>query len=254
MRLLQFIGILLLVFQGFAQSEGIPSQFNPPRLVSNFSKAFPNLINDSEQETLERKLLQFKDSTSNEIAVVIVDDLAGMDANTFATELLIEWGVGKKDLNNGVVLLVKPTEENGGRKVYIAVGYGLEPVIPDAVAKRIVENELIPNFKAENYYQGIDAAVDVLMGLAKGEFDHQSYGYNYDQREGNIWLTIIIIVIILLIIFRRRKGGGGGGGRTYYSGGSFGGYSGGGSSFSGGGGFGGFGGGSSGGGGAGGSW
>ena len=154
-------------------------------------------------------------------------------------------------------------------QVFIAPGYGLEGIIPDAIAKRIVDNEVLPNFKAGNYYKGIDDAVTVLMKLSLQEFTASEYEQQ-TSGEGSP-LGIIVPLIVFLIIFgnifgrasrMRRSSLGrsipfwillsmlGSGSRR---GGGFGNFSSGSGSF-GGGGFGGFGGGSFGGGGAGGSW
>lgn len=256
--------ILFFLFCAFsialiASNDNLPERPNPPRLVNNLSKEFPEFLSASEQETLEEKLVRFNDSTSNQIAIIIVDDLNGLEPEQFSTQLGRKWGVGQQDKRNGIVVLVKPTGGQGQRKTFIAVGYGLEGAIPDITARRIVDNEILPRFKAQDYYGGLDAATTVLMSLSKGEYNYKSYGKS--SRKGNFSPIIIFIVVLIIIIissFRKRSRGFtlGGGGLFYGGallGGGFGrGFGGGGSS--GGGGFGGFGGGSFGGGGSGGSW
>ena len=150
------------------------------------------------------------------------------------------------------MLVVDPTGGAGTRDVYIAVGYGLEGAIPDLISKRIVENEIIPEFKNGNYYAGITKGVDKLIGFAKGEFNTDEYS----KQEGDIWpmLKYVFIGIVILIILSRLFKGGGGMTMTRFGGTSWPGSFGGGSFGGGGGGFGGFGGGSFGGGGAGGKW
>ncbi|MCK5784664.1 MAG: TPM domain-containing protein, partial [Desulfobacterales bacterium] len=152
---------------------------------------------------------------------------------------------------------------------FIAVGYGLEPAIPDAIAKRIVDNEMIPHFKSGNYYQGIDRATTVLMKFAAGEISAEGYKKKTETSGIFAFLPFIIIIIIILMIrgSRGRSQTIGHSNTSFWSAlmlgsmmgnsshsGSWGGFSGGSSGFGGGGGFGGFGGGSFGGGGAGGSW
>ena len=186
--------------------------------------------------------------------VVVVDDFGGTDAASYATELGTSWGVGKKESNNGIVILIKPTKSDGGRDLFIAVGYGLEGAIPDLATKRIRENEMYPYLKSGDNYTAINNACEKLMGLAKGEINVKDYAKQKRSADG--WLKTIIIIIVILIIVGKFFGGGGGttyhGGRYY--GGGFGGGSFGGGRSSGGGGFGGFGGGSFGGGGSGGKW
>lgn len=256
-RPLLFWGLLLSPLLLAAQN-GIPPRPSPPRLVNDFSKQSP--FTAAQEDALEAKLEKFARETSNQIVVVIVDDLGGYDINGFSTEIIHGWGVGQAKLDNGIAVVIKPTGPENSRDVYIAVGYGLEGAIPDATAKQIVENEIIARFKSGDYYGGIDAGTNVLMKLAKGEIDAKNYGKSTNRPNTNTIMIIIFIAIYLVVmIFRKGGRGGRGGGYTiggggYYGGFGGGGFGGGGFGGGGGGGFGGFGGGSSGGGGAGGKW
>ncbi|MCE3295774.1 MAG: hypothetical protein K0R65_1488 [Crocinitomicaceae bacterium] len=252
---------LILQFAVFAQRPGIPEKPNPPRLVNNLSKEFPDFITDSEEAELEAKLEAFSNETSNQIVVVIVDDLNGYEPWDFATEIGYQWQVGQAKEDNGVVILIKPTGGQGDRKTHIAVGRGLEGAIPDLTANDIVNKELIPNFKDGNFYKGIDDACNVIMALAKGEYNHKDYSKKGKGVTGMAIVIAVIAIIFLLIRFGPKgnnRGGRGGGGWTYGAAGFMSGFGAGRSSggFGGGssGGFGGFGGGSFGGGGSGGSW
>jgi uncharacterized protein len=247
--------ILSFLFSALISFAQIPARPDPPKLYNNFSKEFPGFLSSSESKTIESKLENFSDETSNQIAVVIVDDLGGMDAASFATALGTNWGIGGKEKNNGVVILIKPTQDNGGRDLFIAVGYGLEGAIPDLATKRIREEEMYPYLKSGDNYAAINNALEKLMGLAKKEIDVKKYAYQNQQgpdHSENTKLIIIIVVVAIVIIIRMKSGGGGGfssGGSSWggFSGGSWGGGSSGGD-------FGGFGGGSFGGGGSGGKW
>ena len=264
-RLFLFICILL---QGWALAQ-IPPRPDPPRLYNNLSKEFPDFLNAEEAARLEEKLEVFSNETSNQICVVIVDDLGGTDASDFSFKLGNAWGVGKKDKNNGIVVLVKPTSGDGGRDLFIAVGYGLEGAIPDLATARIRNEEMNPYLKSGEYFTALDRGTDKLMQLAKGEINVQDYTrqQSHQKHRGNSTLTLIIIVIVVIIFLRNMFRGGGGGstlsraGRSIFwgsmlgsgwgrrSGGGWGGGFGGG-----GGGWGGFGGGGFGGGGSGGKW
>lgn len=256
---LLFIFALCLFTCAFAADNCIPAKPSPPHLVNNLSKEFPDFLSADETQMLEDKLVQFNKETSNQIVIVIVDDLCGYDANEFSTRLGQAWGVGQGKFDNGVVIMIKPTGGSGQRDAYIAVGYGLEGVIPDIASKRIVERELIPYFKNGEYYTALNGATDVLIGLAKKQFIYA----DYDKSSKIIvdpsayWgLGMMLIIIILAFIFRKRSGYTTiGGTRTYYgSSWGGGGWSSGGGGGGGGGSFGGFGGGSFGGGGSGGHW
>lgn len=241
--------LLLLTIQLWAQ---VPDKPNPARLYNNFSKEFPNFVSENQAQQLEAQLENFSRETSNQICIVVVDDLNGYDASSFATEIGNKWGVGQSDFKNGVVILVKPTGGAGHRDLFIAVGYGLEGAIPDLLTKRIREDDMNPYFKQGDYYTGLQVGVQSLIQAAKGEYDIKKT-YNDDNFFKNHPILFAIFVILIIFILINIKGGGGG--RTYYGGGfiNFGGGS---SGFGGGGssGFGGFGGGSFGGGGSGGSW
>lgn len=243
----------------------------PPRLVNDFA----GLLQPSEVQSLENKLVAFNDSTSNQIAVVIVNDLQGYDRSSFAYRVGKEWGVGQSDFNNGLVVLIKTKSSSSDGQVFIATGYGLEGAIPDLACADIIDREMLPRFRDGDYYGGLNAATDVLMALASGEYSYESYGRGSGEVSSGFIPGIVFLIIIIVLIavissgksnnrHIRRTGADAipfwllmsmlGGGRSH--GGSWGGFSGrGGGGFSGGGGgFGGFGGGGFGGGGAGGSW
>lgn len=242
--------ICLFVLIGLIGVAQVAPRPSPPKLYNNLSQEFPEFLSADEANAIEQRLEQFSRETSNQICVVVVDDLNGMDASSYAIELGNSWGVGKKDFNNGIVILIKPTGGKGGRDLFIAIGYGLEGAIPDLATKRIREEEMYPYLKSGNNYTAIDNAVNKLSELAKGEINVKDYA------EKDSWLKnimVIVAIIVLIWIFTRRGGGTTyTGGRGYYGGGWGGGFGGGRSS--GGGGFGGFGGGSFGGGGSGGKW
>ena len=238
----------------------IPDRPEPPRLVNDLAGVF----SESQRAELENILVAFDDSTSNQITVVTVTDLEGYDPSEYATRIGLDWGVGSSEFDNGVVVLVKPKTAESGGKVFIAIGYGLEGAIPDAYAKRIINNEMIPHFMENDYFGGVLSACRTLMKLASGEISEPREEDFGEDDIAAIAMALFFLMIIILVVIAASKGDGnnsGNGGRRIYtgpvitSGHNYGGWSSGGS-FGGGfrGGFGGFGGGSFGGGGAGGSW
>lgn len=253
-----FLLFTLLLSYAFGFSQDFPKKSN--RLVNDFT----NTLSADQVANLESKLVAFDDSTSNQIAVVIMKSVGDYDINEYTYKLGRDWGVGGKEKNNGVVLLVAL----GDRKLSIQTGYGLEGALPDIYTKRIIENDIKPFFKEGNYYAGIDAGVNSIISLVKGEYKNDKP--RTKKSVGGAGSGIIILIIIIVIIILMKRGGGGNGGEIIggrgvsdaifwgmlfgsgrNSGGGFGGGFGGGS---GGGGFGGFGGGSFGGGGSSGSW
>jgi uncharacterized protein len=262
----------LLLFIPLFSIAQVPARPDPPRLVNDLA----GILIQSEIAVLEDSLDQFAQKTSTQIAVVTVTSLNGYDPADLAYRIGESWGVGQKEKNNGIVILVKPKTGNEKGQVYISVGYGLEAVIPDAVAHgKIVDHEMIPRFRENDYFGGIMNGARIIMALARGEFTAEQYNGAADKKGSGGFGFIVFLLIFLVFILPIIRGGNrrnfntgsrslpfwmlmgmmgsrGKGSWTDFSGGrgGFGGGFGGG----GGGGFGGFGGGGFGGGGAGGSW
>lgn len=248
--------LLILIYQlAWGQNQSLfPPKPNPPRIVNDYV----GVLNSSERDALERKLVRFNDSTSTQIAIAIIPTYGDYDRGQYTFELGNQWGVGQAGKNNGVLITIAIND----RKYFAASGYGAEGALPDALIKRITEQTFPENFRQGNYYEGLDQATTLMARAIAGEYTAEDSG---EEEIGNPWLFIILFIFIIIIIsriFRRRGGGGGGGGFGGFGGGFFppfitfgrGGSYGGGGFGGGGGGFGGFGGGSFGGGGAGGDW
>ena len=264
-KILSLAIFILTVFASGAQN--IPEKPNPPRLVNDLA----GVLTPEQRNALEQQLVKFNNETSTQISIVTVKSLDGTSVDDYAFKLGEKWGIGQKGKDNGILILVKPKTRNEKGRAFIATGYGLEGAVPDAVANRIVNNEMIPHFRQNDYYGGLQAAVNTLMKLTKGEFTADGY-MKRTQSQGSPFAAFIpfLIFLIFAVVFGRAKraqrsslggsnvpfwvflgmmgsGRGNSGHWDNFSGG-------GGGSFGGGGGFGGFGGGSFGGGGAGGSW
>lgn len=248
---------ILFAFNINAQENCLLDQKPVPDLIQDYA----NVLSESEEQSLRQALVAFNDTISNEILIVTVTDLCGYDKANYTYTLGEKWGVGKKGKDNGIVIMVKPKEIDGRGDAFIATGYGLEGVLPDAIAKRIVENEMIPAFKQKDYYGGIATAAQVAMEITAGEYTADDYNkFNIKSILPFLFGIIIFIIIISAQVGKTKKYANTNGMGFWAAwslmsaasrgsgGGSFGNFS------SGGGGFGGFGGGSFGGGGAGGSW
>ena len=237
-----------LLFANKALAQNIIAKPSPATLVTDVA----GVLTPEQKQALENKLVAIDDSSSNQIAVVIIPSLDGYPKEEYANKLLREWGIGSKK-NNGVLLLISIND----RQIWIEVGYGLEGAIPDITALNIIDNDIKPAFKAGNYYEGIDQATDNIAKAAVGEYKVAKVKKSKSKGSGGLFLIILIIIFVIL---RSGRGGGGsnigGGGFSDVATGMLlgsllggGGRGGGGWGDSGG-----FGGGSSGGGGAGGSW
>ncbi|MDE5609894.1 MAG: TPM domain-containing protein [Bacteroidales bacterium] len=193
----------------------VPPAPVPPRLVNDYAN-----ILQQEAWGFERVLQAFNDSTSNQITIVTLNDLGGYSASQMAFEIGERWGVGNAKYDNGVVILIKPRNDYGAGEVFIAPGYGLEAVLPDAVCKRIIDDEMIPYFRQGEYAEGILAALQVIMPLAAGEISVKEY---MPQDEVAIALALIFAIIaVALVVFavavvaaknknNKNNGGGSGG-------------------------------------------
>lgn len=253
-----FLFLQAFLFANDSYAQNIIAKPNPPTLVTDVA----GVLTPEQKQALENKLVAIDDSSSNQIAVVIIPSLDGYPKEEYATKLFRDWGIGNKKTNNGVLLLIAIND----RQIRIEVGYGLEGAIPDITALNIFDNDIKPAFKAGNYYEGIDQATDNIAKAAVGEYKEARPKKTRSKSKGGGGLFLIILIIIFVVLRNGRGGGGsniggggfsdvatgmllgsllGGGGR--HGGGGWG-------DSGGGGGFGGFGGGSSGGGGAGGSW
>ena len=261
MKKLSLIIFLFFSVCCFAQIDKvIPARPNPPKLVNDLA----NVLTVEQVDALERKLVAYDDSTSNQVVVVTTQSLGDYAIDEVALGILRKWGVGTKEKDNGIVILAAIAD----RKMWIATGYGLEGAIPDITAQSIIDHDILPNFRGGNYYRGFDDATTSIIKAAAGEYKAPE-GYSQRGRGGSgISMGKIVVAMIILFFILNMFGGGGRGGgfmsRRGYRGfggpvifpGGFGGGgwgSSGGGGF-GGGGFGGFGGGGGGGGGAGGSW
>jgi len=267
--ILAFLSLIFVTFQGQAQFE-IPEK---PQLETSVYD-YIGLFSKSEKTYLENKLIKYADTTSTQIVVAVVSTLNGDDISIVGANWGHKWGIGQKDEDNGILILLAKDD----RQVDINTGYGLEYRLTDMMAERIINRIMIPEFKKGNYFKGIDDGTTAIFQALNGEFEATQPGVSSNDFPIAIFFILFVMFIIFIIAIannkRGGKGGGGGGsnldsrdlleaiifsnmgrgsfGRSSSGGGLFGGSSGGG--FGGGGFGGGFGGGGFGGGGASGSW
>ena len=255
----------------FFVSNKVVAQYNIPKIPKFQTSLYDygKVLSAQDSTALEHKLVRYSDSTSTQIVIVTIPNLKGEDISQLATRWGHTWRIGQEKEDNGIFILLAKED----RKIHIVNGYGIEDRLTAGQTGEIIRNVIIPYFKQEDYYGGLNAGTDAIFEALNGKYK----GERIQNNMGSIvplLIFLLIIVIFLIIIFSSKNRGGGGGstgsfrgpdlddiiilsrmgrGRGY-SGGNYGGGFGGG--FSGGsGGFGGgFGGGGFSGGGAGGSW
>lgn len=184
--------------------DGLPAI--PPVSVQKTTKIFDyaHLLQPQEKEQLQKRVGEYFNKTSTQIVIATVDKVND-DISLYATEWAHKWGVGQKNEGNGVFILIS----KGDRKVTIRSGYGVEPLLTDALSRRIIEEKMIPYFKQGNYYKGLDEAITAIEQVLAGEFKN-------DLKEKNegipFWIIFLIVFIVMIIISSFGKGGSSGGG------------------------------------------
>tara|TARA_Y100000815_G_scaffold224700_1_gene212020 strand:+ start:326 stop:1165 length:840 start_codon:yes stop_codon:yes gene_type:complete len=255
------------------------AQYNIPPVPKEQTSVYDEigLLTPTQKNNLEQKLIRYSDTTSTQIVIATISSTKGEYINYLGAEWLTKWGIGQADKDNGILILLAKDD----RKIGINTGYGIEHLLTDAMSKRIINNEIIPYFKRNDYYGGLNRATDAIFEVMQGEYQGTRQGGSSNGFPVGVVIVLLFFFIIFIIALTKKRGGGKGGnggnrsddsrslleaiilsnmGRGSYSRGSssggFGGWGGssGGGSFGGGGFGGGFGGGSGGGGGASGGW
>ena len=185
------VGIFMLGFLALSISaQNFPAQPNPPRLVYDATLTLAQY----EIEQLESKLVAYNDSTSTQISIVIIRSTDEYPIDEYSFELAEKWGIGQKDRSNGILILIAKDD----RKIAIATGYGVEGAVPDALAKRIINQIIRPNFRADKYYKGLDEATNILIGLLQGEYSADDLPK--DKKSNSSWFPLLMILLFLILV------------------------------------------------------
>lgn len=261
--LIFFLALLLFVTIGNKKAQ---AQFDIPPVPETQTSLYDyiSLLNPSQKSALENKLLRYADSTSTQIVVAIIDSSKGEGLDMLGAKWGQKWGIGQEDKDNGILILLA----KGDRKIDVNTGYGIEYRITDRDAERIINRVMIPYFKQNDFYGGLDKGADAIFAALQGEFTEDREFKEKQPFPLGAILFVIFIILFIALSARKNNGGKNGGNRSrgtslldiiilsnmgrtggFGGGGSFGG-----GSFGGGGFGGGFGGGGFGGGGASGGW
>lgn len=174
----QFLVILFSVLSiSFLQAQNVLPKPNPVKLVTDMA----GVLSAEQKSILENKLVALDDSSSNQIAIVLVKSLDGYPIEEYATKLFRDWGIGNKKTNNGVLILASIDE----RKIRIEVGYGLEGAIPDITTASIIRNDIVPSFKTGEYYHGPRPCYQFLV--QSGSWRVQGSERKSIKRKGQWW-------------------------------------------------------------------
>lgn len=220
-RVLELLFAIVILFPVASSALDLP-------VIKKRVNDHAGMLTKKEVRALETKLKLYEDSSSTQLVLLTIPSLEGENLEDFSQRTAEKNGIGQKGKDNGVLLLVVKKD----RKMRIEVGYGLEPVLTDALSKRIIEKVIKPEFKEERYYSGIDGGFDSIIKATTGEFDAATADISDIPWQG--WVVIIVICLIILfldgyylefaILGAVLSGGGGSGGSSWSGGGgSFGG-------------------------------
>lgn len=234
------IALCLLAMPSFAA-------FEAPKLKTRVLDQ-ANLINASSTQAISQLLAAHEQASSNQVIIVTLKDLQGFSIEQAGVEMGRAWGVGQKEQDNGVVLILAQAE----RKVRIEVGYGLEGLLTDAVSATIIQQYILPRFKTGDFSGGMLVGTQAIVAALGGQVIQPVAKGKASNKGSGIPSGILMVIFVAFAAMNRmgsaggRRGrsrlwllplmflGGGSGGRSS-GGGGFGGFSGGGGGFGGGG-------------------
>jgi uncharacterized protein len=202
---LRLLAVVILAAVGLGALEAAPSF---PALTGRVVDQ-AGVIDPAAEARLDAKLADLEQKTRTQLVVATLRSLQGYDIADYGYQLGRAWGIGQKGTDNGALLIVAPAE----RKVRIEVGYGLEGVLTDAVSRLIIDNAILPRFRAGDFSGGIERGVDDLVQLLSGDAD--DFKRRAAEQSGRpagaeglaAFMLVLIILAIFLLLFLRRSGG-----------------------------------------------
>ena len=193
------LGLLCLLTFGLLFVDGpTPARALEVPQYQGYVTDLAGMISPVERQKLEQTLLAFEQSDSTQIAVLTIPSLEGDALEDFSIRTVEAWKIGQKGKDNGVLLLVS----KGDRKIRIEVGRGLEGVLTDLLAGRIVDQIITPRFKANQLDDGFEAGVSAIISAARGEF--KGLGTSRRARSGQSSLLPYLIFFAILVGFLGR--------------------------------------------------
>lgn len=170
------------------------TQFTIPDIPKTQTSVYDyaSVLSATEKQKLEQKLIHYSDSTSTQIVLITINSLKGEDIGTLTPKWAHQWGIGTAKKDNGVLVLLAKND----RKIWISSGYGLEHKLTAGITGEIIRNVIIPQFKQNKYYTGLDKGTTAIFEVIKGTYK----GKRKTEKEGSIFPLIIFIIIVLLFL------------------------------------------------------
>lgn len=199
---------MITINRGFIYSILFTLLFSALQLAAISLEALPtlnsrvvdktNTLSAAEQGSLTKKLEAFESAKGSQIVVAIIPTTGDETIEQYGIRLAESWKIGREKVDDGILLIVAKND----RKLRIEVGYGLEGVVPDAIAKRIIENIILPEFRSGSFYAGINHGTDVLIDLVNGEplppaISKKSNKKNKGLPISGVWIVFVFVGLIL---------------------------------------------------------
>jgi uncharacterized protein len=190
------LGAVVVLAALGASAETLPPA--PARYFNDYAALVP----PADAERLNAKLAAFDEQSSNQVVVAIFPELPSPSLEDFTVRTAHAWKAGRGKLDNGVVLFVFVKD----RKVRLEVGYGLEGALPDAVAKRIIEEQITPAFRANQPARGLEAGIDAIIAVTRGEYKAEARPQRRPTGTGGATLVVIFLLLLPLFVIGQVMG------------------------------------------------
>lgn len=194
-----------LLFFGCFTTQTLYAQYEIPEIPKEQTSVYDyiNLLSVSEKNSLEDKLIKYSDTTSTQIVIAIISSTKGENINYLGAQWGEKWGIGQAEEDNGILILLAKDD----RKIAINTGYGVEHLLSDAISKRIITNDIIPYFKQDDYYGGLNRGADAIFEVMTGEYQGSRVTSSNSFPAGFFFFLFIVFIIILIAISKNRRGG-----------------------------------------------
>ena len=200
-KLLSFMKSAVIFSLVFFAQMVVAAEFPPAPNPFHYINDYTNTLSSEHKQILENKLIAYSKETSSQIAVVLVPTTGEYEIADYTFALGDKWGIGRKNLNNGVLMLIAKND----RKVFIATGQGLEGVLPDAFLSQVIRSAILPQFKQGQYAQGINDGLNQIIAASKGEFDAAQVEEDAFDKYIPFLMVLAFIAIVLFGEFQYHK-------------------------------------------------
>jgi uncharacterized protein len=193
----------MLILCVLFNTTAVFAQFDIPEVPKKQTSVYDyvGLLNRGEKQNLENDLIRYSDSTSTQIVVAIIASTKGENINYLAANWGEKWGIGDAEKDNGILILLAKND----RKIAISTGRGTEHLLTDAMSKRVIERQIIPYFKQNDYYSGLNAGVLAIYKVMTGEYKNTSSD-NSGFPIGFVIFMFFVFVIIIIALSKKNNG------------------------------------------------